>query len=338
MNQAGRSYWLAHPHIHRGEALSSWLHRFAQANGMADHTFCRHVLGGRAGWNRDLDRFTDDALLQLAASITGESLDRLRLGVLSAAEGVVFPKYRVRGELQWVLPQGVRARKRTAFGQQYCPECLRKEGPWLQLAWRFAWATVCTRHCVWLRDCCGNCGNPITLHRVSSHPLRGLLCSHCGRALAAAGQPAPRAVVSFQRLLERAYTKGVVQWHGNVESSIDVFEGLRAMVRCAPTTRRDVGLVDLMPSYIYRARPANPGMGIEHCRFSERRYFLDVIRRALIGWPDAFVQAASSAGIYRRHFDGRTRVTHPAWLESALVNLERPVANLQLRWENRRAT
>lgn len=152
------------------------------------------------------------------------------------------------------------------------------------------------------------------------------------------GEALARAVVSFQRILEHACKKGVVHWYGNVESSIDVFDGLRAMARGVPTTRRDVGLVDLMPSHIYRARPTDLGMGIEHCRAFERRYILDVIRRSLIGWPDKFVQASSSAGMYRRHFDGRTRVSHPAWLESALVKLERPVANFELRWANRQAT
>lgn len=328
----GGASWCAHPKLRDGESFSSWLHRGAQANGIADHSFCRQVLGERATWNRDLDRFANETMLAAAAMATGEQIQGLRRSVIASASGRLFPEHTERGALDWILPLGVRGRKRTWFGQQYCPVCLANESPWLRLHWRFAWSTVCSVHQVVLRDACANCGSPISLHRMSSHPLRGFLCSSCGSRLAGTGQPATQREVKFQRRLERSAAGQSIDWCGAQTAPLEVFGGLRSLVRGLYTSSHGVGLVELMPRSMYRLRPTLDRRGIERWRIEQRRYALRVVRHILLGWPEVFIEAALAHRIYRARFDARVRSPMASWLEGALQALERPVPNLRNRW------
>lgn len=327
----GGATWCAHPRLHTGESFSSWLHRVAQANGVGDHSFCRQVLGGHAAWDRDLDRFVDERMLIAASLATGERLQNLQGSVIAGVAGRMFEEHRVRGELEWVLPLGIRARRRTAFGQQYCPVCLSSM-PWLRLTWRFAWMTVCSTHHVALRDACENCASPITLHRISSNPRRGLLCSHCGDRLAGAGDAAPQAEVRFQRRLERALSGYWLNWYGTPTAPLDVFRGLRSLARGLYTSSHGIGLVELMPLAMYRNRPSPGALGIEHWRIERRRYAMSILRHVLAGWPDSFLDGARVHHLYRARFDDRVRSGQPTWLDRVLQQLERPVPNLTGRW------
>ncbi|WP_080931391.1 TniQ family protein [Xanthomonas arboricola] len=332
----GGANWCAHPRIHEGESFSSWLHRSAQANGVGDHSFCRQALGERASWNRDIDRFADTPMLLSAAQAMGEQAERLHNSVIASVEGRMFTEHRSRGELTWVLPVGMRNRKRRAFGQQYCPECLSDSEPWLRLKWRFAWMTVCTIHHVALHDACSRCGSPILLHRMSSHPKRGLLCSHCGERLAGTGQRATQRQVRFQRRLERAVDARWMMWCGVPHRPLEIFTGLRALTRGLYTNSRGVGLVELMPRALYRAKPLRAGLGIEHWRIEQRSYAMEVLRHVLMDWPNAFLRQAREHRLYRGRFDADTRSPQPAWLEAVLQTLERPVTNFHARWAGHR--
>ncbi|WP_372380085.1 TniQ family protein [Xanthomonas sp. NCPPB 1062] len=332
----GGATWCAHPRLHTGESFSSWLHRSAQANGVADHSFCRQVLGERATWNRDLDRFANDVMLDAASRATGEEFERLRCSVIASASGRVFSAHSERGTLDWVLPLGMRGRKRKAFGQQYCPECLAADAPWLHLRWRFAWSIVCSIHGVALRDSCMACGSPISLHRLSSHPLRGFLCSHCGNRLAGKGEKATQREVLFQRRLERALAGHWLDWLGHHAQPLDVFTGLRSLARGIYTNSHGVGLVELMPHAMYRMRPVRNGRCFEHWRIDQRRYAMSVLRHILVDWPERFIDLAKAHCIYRARFDNCARSPQPAWLELALLPLERSIPNLRRRWAARR--
>ncbi len=320
--------WCAHPRLHVGESFSSWLHRSAQANGISDHSFCRQVFGERASWNRDLDRFGGEQLLHSASLATGENLERLRSGVLGIYVGTLFKEFRTAGELHWVLPMGIRGRKRTAFGQQYCPACLGSREPWLRLMWRLAWVTVCSEHQVLLHDCCTNCSAPISLRRLSSHPVRGFVCSVCGYRLAGTGVPARQAEVRFQRRLERALRANTIEWFGQDTASLDIFTGLRALMRGLYTNSHGSGLIELMPSAMFRRRPRSTAMGFEHWRIEKRRYAMGVLRYVLADWPDPLLSQALEHRIYRSRFDDGHGSVQPRWLELGLRRLERPIPNL----------
>ncbi|WP_407469806.1 TniQ family protein [Xanthomonas campestris] len=328
----GGASWRAHPRLYEGESFSSWLHRSAQANGVGDHSFCRQALGERASWNRDIDRFADSSMLLAASNSTGERIERLQHSVIASVEGRMFKEHRGRGELTWVLPIGIRSRKRKAFGQQYCPVCLSNEKPWLRLKWRFAWMTVCSIHQVVLHDACRRCGSPIILHRISSHPQRGLLCSHCGDRLAGVGLPATQAEVQFQRRLERALDSRWMNWYGVPNAPLEIFNGLRALSRGLYTSSHGVGLVELMPIGMYRARPSQLSLGIEHWRLEHRRYAMSVLRHVLLGWPTTFLEKAVGHRLYRGRFDDCKGSSQPAWLDQVLQRLERSVPNFNNRW------
>lgn len=323
--------WCAHPRLRSGEALSSWLHRFAQANGVADHTFCRQILRERPAWNRDIDRYADASVLESAAAMTGERLDRLKDSVLRAAEGKLFATHTQRGELPWVLPLGIYHRLRRRFGQQFCPRCISEPQPWLRLAWRFAWSTVCTVHGIRLLDRCPTCGAPFMFHRMQLISLLGLRCTVCGSTLAAPRVLATQSVVRFQKRLERAYFRGSVVIGGELISALDLFVGLRSIARALNSRKNSTGLCEMLPKWLREQRPQEHGTGLEHWRSDSRHWAMEALRRCLDLWPDEFVSEAILHRIYRFRFDDSVASPQPAWLEQVLLRLERPVDCLRSR-------
>ncbi|MGE4070199.1 MAG: TniQ family protein [Lysobacterales bacterium] len=311
-----------------GETFSSWLHRTALANAVADHTFSRLIFKDRVVWDRDIDRFADTQILLDAGEWTGESPLRLRQGLLACAEGRVFPKHTIRGHLRWVLPVAVRRRNWNSYGQQFCPACISEATPYFRLLWRFAWATVCTRHSVALRDSCPKCDVPVTPHRLRYDPRRGLTCGSCAARIAQATSSAVPAEVHLQTILEEAFTSGTVLWQGRETSADHVFTGLRSFASGLREEANGPGLVNLAPELHRKASRHLGVQAFERWRIHQRRFGMSVISATLLDWPDRFVSNALECGMYRSRF-GEAE-TAP-WLENALLRLERPVANLHAK-------
>jgi len=330
MNWGGGT-WCAHPRLQTDEAFSSWLHRGALANGVSDHTYCRHVLGERPSWDRDVDRYADVAMLASAMLATGEPLVRLQKSIMLNAQGRLFATHTTRGLLPWILPLGVRGRRRAAFGQQFCPRCLAEPNAYFRLSWRFAWMTVCRRHGILLQDACSGCASPVSIHRLFPLLARGWVCPVCQRPLADLGQHAKSAAMRFQSRLESAWRVGSTPWLGGKVSALALFGGLRSLCRGLWTPAHSEGLVDLMPLPMRRKRPRRSTQGIEYWRLPVRMFAMDALRRTLEDWPHGFVAAAREHRIYRSHFDDRRSSAQPDWLEMALATLERPHPNLSRR-------
>lgn len=325
MNQTRASLWCAHPRMRAGESLSSWLHRSAFANGMADHTFCRHLFGSRPIWNRDIDRLADAELLRCAAVATYEDVSKLRAGIFSSFEGLMFPVLTTHGHLPWVLAAGIYHRTRRRHGQQFCILCLR-ESTHLRLHWRLAWAVCCTRHRCYLWDACPTCDAPLAFHRMSLAMPGHLFCPICGTSLAkgCAATPSPQRVVRFQHKLEVAVARGNICVGNNRVPAGDFFTGARVIVRAVFPRRRLVSLNDTLPRWIRRRAPPRPqDQWLEHWRLAHRIYAMDLLRRSLADWPRTFISSCLRAGIYRTRFEPSGRENHPQWLEAALSAIER---------------
>lgn len=149
------------------ELLSSWLVRLAHGHGLKVQTFCNLIFGNRLQvWNRDIDRLGPDWLLNELSARTGTPLEIAYGTTLRAYEGLLYPRFKLSGVLQWILTLKMYHRKHEGFGLQYCPLCLREEPePYFRKSWRVAFNTVCVRHQCMLRDRCPNCGAGVAFHR-----------------------------------------------------------------------------------------------------------------------------------------------------------------------------
>jgi hypothetical protein len=179
--------WPAHPKPMPDELLSSWIVRIVRANGLKLQTFCDFAFGkAHQLWNRDIDRLAPEWLLRELAARTGTGLARVRKTTLRIYEGLFYEHWRPSGQLRWILCTGVYHRKRTLFGMQFCPQCLREDAePYFRTHWRIAALTFCPRHLIALHDRCPACGAAVAFHRrelgrpqvVDTGPL--CLCHAC---------------------------------------------------------------------------------------------------------------------------------------------------------------
>ena len=161
--------------------------RIARANGLKLQTFCDFAFGkDHQLWNRDIDRLAPEWLLRQLAVRTGTGIVRVRKATLRIYEGLFYEHWRPSGQLRWILCTGVYHRKRTLFGMQFCPQCLREDSePYFRMHWRIAALTFCPKHLVALHDRCPGCGSAVVFHRrelghprvVDTGPL--CLCHAC---------------------------------------------------------------------------------------------------------------------------------------------------------------
>jgi len=317
------SLWCAHPRIRATESFSSWLHRVAFANGMADHTFCRHLFGPRPVWNRDVDHLVDENMLTLAASAFLESRASLASGTLRSLEGIFFENVCRGGHFSWVLPLGVYHRTRRRHGQQFCAACLREGDPWLRFPWRFAWVVCCPHHQTVLRDACPNCDAPIAFHRMSLATPGRLVCDRCnGNILKnSPDAPASKRIVRFQAQMLKIMKNGEAYIGKECLTAFDYFRGLRDLVRGAYPNGRLAGLQNAL----FPQDPVAPRskLAIERWRHPARALAIEILARALERWPDGFIDMCLRAKVYRARFEPQGRELHPAWVESALRSISR---------------
>ncbi|MCX9439958.1 TniQ family protein [Vibrio cholerae] len=160
--------WPAHPRPLPGEALSSWFIRCAHANGMKAQTFAVRNFGHqRQLWNRDIDRFAPDWLLQTMSDRTGTPLTQVKKMTALLFEGRLFQSKNLSGQLRWWLPLNMYHRTYRNFGIQYCPQCLAEDAiPYFRLGWRLAFYTFCPKHQIMLHVRCHQCLKPVAFHRV----------------------------------------------------------------------------------------------------------------------------------------------------------------------------
>jgi len=211
------------------ELLSSWLVRLAHGHGLKVQTFCNIIFGNRFQvWNRDVDRLAPAWLVNELSARTGTPLEVAHGTTLRVYAGVLYPKLRASGVLQWIQTLKMYHRKREGFGLQFCAQCLR-EGPepYFRKSWRVAFNTMCVRHQCMLRDRCPNCGAGVAFHRgdvgrndaVFIDSMAG--CHQCGFDL---GESIAEPIISYDRQAS--------DWHGRL---------------CRQLTREDSGrpVIDL---------------------------------------------------------------------------------------------
>lgn len=308
-----------------GEAFSSWIHRAAYANGMADHTFCRHLFGQRAIWNRDVDHLADDAMICAAATALVEDQKRLFNGTLRSLENVLSDRKQRGGHFPWVLSLGVYHRLRRRHGQQYCALCLSDGNAWLRLRWRLAWFVYCPEHERLLRDSCPHCDAPLHFHRMSLAIPGRLSCPGCGgNVLSGSSDDLPKPqVIRLQRKMIHALEGRPVNLGKERIEPQEFLRGVRTLAIGVYPKRYWSGLVDGLSIIDLGQIPAKPAMNIEHWRIRPRTFTMETLGTVLDRWPNRFRKVCIEGGVIRARFEPNGRESHPQWIESALRQIER---------------
>lgn len=179
--------WPVRPKPLTGEALSSWLLRVADSNGLDQRSFKRY-LPKVHGTSADLDLIDDEAFFNAIAircAIAPENISSLGF---ARDEGLVFIR-NATSHLDWIIPRiqlGTWPEKRHISSQPYCPACLASDvTPYYRKVWRYAFHPICPKHGL-LVDHCPNCGHSFsylalgsaTWSRYGIHALRH--CTACG--------------------------------------------------------------------------------------------------------------------------------------------------------------
>lgn len=313
--------WCAHPRLKDGEAFSSWLHRFAFANGLADHTFCRYVFGSRPVWNRDVDHLVDSSMIDAASKATGERADRLRAATLHRYEGTLYEQLG-QAYTPWVLSLGVYHRLRKRHGQQFCSECLRESEPWMRLDWRLAWVTCCLKHGLVLHDACPRCETPMVFHRSAVDITGHLRCHCCGADLVRRNSPTASAhMTRFQAWLELAMKQNVVEIGDQTVATQDLFSGLRVLARGVYDWSRLRGLESAFSAPATMRTQRN----IEQWRLPNRIFAMHLLAASMQNWPADFVRRCRKSRVLRARFETKSLDTErsPDWMRTALEALMR---------------
>ncbi|MFG0232932.1 TniQ family protein [Achromobacter sp. 413638] len=302
--------WPIHPHPLPDELLSSWMIRLARGNGYKVHNFYASYFGReRQIWNRDVDHYAPDWLLEGLSQRTGTSLGQIKRMTLRAYESIVFEAFQEHGVTRFVMPLSVYHRTHRAFGQQFCPVCLDEDKePYLRRSWRLALLVVCTKHRVLLQERCGTCGNPLAPHRADmttrhSFPARGDMrtCGFCRKSILGSPVSADGRDVAMQRSIEqvidREYT--CIGENSSLYSHL-YFDGLRALMHG-----------------IRRLKIVTPSnRNFERCDIESRLLLMRHAVRLLRNWPENFLRLCEHA---RRPY---TTFCHdeapPYWLYSVM--------------------
>lgn len=146
-----------------GEAINSWIGRYAHAHHAPRIALLRHIgIGPHERFDVSLNPHAGSAL-QVA---TGLSLDEMTL--------MTMAPYRHR--VVEFEPNGRHIANHTLWANvahtRFCPHCLDEDdGAWQQ-SWRLTWTFACLRHGCVLSDGCPECGQRITAHPAVRDTVR----------------------------------------------------------------------------------------------------------------------------------------------------------------------
>lgn len=310
--------WCVRPAPGQNELLSSWLHRLALANAIADHTLCRHMFGRLAIWNRDVDRCFPEEAFPILSQWTGVAESQLAAMKLTHWAGRLSESVNRYGNNVWILPLGVFHRIRRRCGLQFCAACLR-EGPidavW---KWRMAWATCCRRHQLVLLEDCPGCGSPYVPHRMAPSLFGRACCPRCGTDVSRATQrAAEHGEIEMQQRLETALLEGHTQIDNHGYFALPLFEGLRRLVRVVLSAKWSDLALKVRGIQLTPVRFANGTAAFEFQHIATRREVLSVVWVLLKNWPNRFLAKMREASIPRHAFDQEGQPV-PFWLQQGL--------------------
>lgn len=267
------------PQIQTDETLSSFVLRLARNQSAIPHELCSLVWPGLQFWPRDIDRTASSELVKhVAIAIQRKFSDVWVTTLHDLVDGMGHPSSKM-GIQQGILPVGVYHRKRRRYGQQYCPECLKINPPYLRRSWRLEFVSACSVHGRRLLDSCPNCDTPFVPHRFAS--LIERRCNYCHGSLIDV-QSGLANSQAFQ--LQNALT-GLLHGQNDVAhpfrristSNHELFDGVRRLCRLLSYSADGHGL-----------QPRRLGLRWDSLRVVARERVLGYVGVWLSDWPTSF--------------------------------------------------
>lgn len=284
--------------------------RIAHGNGSKVHNFYAEFFGREKQiWNRDIDHHAPPWLLEALEECTGVRRERIEQTTLRNLESWVFEQFTENGITKGVLPLGIFHRTRRSFGQQFCPLCFREDPqPYLRRRWRLALTFICDRHRVFMQDRCPTCERPLMPHRSDFGVRLGMpekttmaRCYSCKSRLDTVAITAAPELVQIQKSLNELLSLGYVELGDVVMYSPQFFEGLRRIMRIAPS--------EIVFS---KKRPI-----FELASIQQRALLLQFSMRLIASWPSKLLMRCEEIPhAYTTLTAGGDVV--PYWLQSAL--------------------
>lgn len=281
------------------ELLSSWFLRCAAGMWLKPFALGNAVWGrGFQILTRDIDNCAPPALVAGMAALTNTPIEVAKRASLAEFEGRLVERYTMVGRTNWIMPLGVRHRRRHQPGLQFCPACLRDPISYYRRIWRIAWSTVCCRHGCILLDRCPTCEAPLEPHRAQHL----WLCATCRTDLRVVdAAAAPPDLVALQARHEEFLQRGWAELgHVTFPYSHLYFELIRQIARVLFSGTRSERLRISISGTVAQA----PGLvaachDVETLSAGDRRRLMSLVALALQDWPTCFVAAAREAGLWR---------------------------------------
>lgn len=198
----------------RGEALASWLLRYAEPFGIAPEDLLLRTNEAELAGHGDWWRRPHPVLIERLAQATGvdpTTIADMTLGSDDEASDDLRDRFSCR-RFQASRPVSGRPRRMAV-----CPLCFAEdETPYVRRDWTLGWATICPNHATVLTGDCPECGCKLRLPVLSSRdyfaPGR---CPRCAFRLATASpRAAHAAVIDMHRRLGQARSSGAFELPG----------------------------------------------------------------------------------------------------------------------------
>ncbi|WP_175813113.1 TniQ family protein [Burkholderia contaminans] len=263
---------------HRGESLSSLLHRVAEVNGLSGPGMVLR----RAGVAAARPRFASevDALARVCrlSPKLVRAMTPLTVGAIDRS-GTKHAKISLYGH--WVEPDAIL----VGANERICPLCIAEHQHVLGVN-AYVFATCCAVHGVQLFDRCPGCRREVSSMRP------GVARCQCGTDLgSAACQPAKTDDLMITRLIDR-------RWRMSFEHDVPA---------CPPGVPPDFAALDLgellrVLSFLYRVSGATSGStdkGLRSKAISELTPRMQKIGRIMSDWPRGFKELVNAERQYR---------------------------------------
>ncbi|MCW5115578.1 TniQ family protein [Burkholderia cenocepacia] len=278
---------------HRGESLSSLLHRVADANGLSGPGMVLR----RAGVAAARPRFSSEADALASVCRISPELVRAITPLPAAAidsNGTKHLKVSLYGH--WVEPDSIL----VGASERICPACIAEHKHVLGVN-AYVFATSCAVHGVRLLDRCPSCRRDVSSMRP------GLSRCQCGSNLeSVACQLAEPDEMMIARLIDR-------RWRMSFEQDVP---------SCPPGVPPDFAVLDLgellrVLSFLYRVSGATSGStdkGLRSKAVHDLAPRMQKVGRMMTNWPDGFIELVKAERKYRprsgSHLDAARSVEH----------------------------
>lgn len=266
-------------------------------------------------WNRDIDQYCPNgiksAILQNSL-LSKEEVDNL---FLSSLNGYLFNDSQSTNA---ILDLGIFHRKRLKFGMLFCPGCFTKEVKYFRKNWRLSSSIACVDCNLKLCDCCPNCLNPVTFHRLENGykiviPEKEMsICSYCFTDLAKTKKiKADEKIIVYQRFINDTLRNG---FNDITQYSFTYFEVLHTLERMLYTKSIKWNKVKISVEKKHNVVFKEEGFK----RLAEREKSLLACYEILENWPYSFINFINENNFTFTDFVRDKKDKLPSWFTNII--------------------